>query len=123
MQVFTKLCQKLFKVCAHQLLTLLQDLCVKVDSTEAIVLLVLEIQREEELISQAIKQKKAKEVQQEVQRMQVWEPSSSAACPQFQCFHHLITPTTRAYHSQISIQRQMRHISHGTLMITMLPSL
>ena len=50
---------------------LLQDLCVKIDSTEGIVLLVLEIQREEELIAQAIKEKKVKQVQQELQKMQV----------------------------------------------------
>ena len=49
----------------------LQDLCVKIDSTEGIVLLVLEIQREEELIAQAIKEKKVKQVQQELHKMQV----------------------------------------------------
>ena len=50
---------------------MLQDLCVKVDSTEGIVQLVNEIQREEELIAKAIKQKKVKESQQEADIMQV----------------------------------------------------
>lgn len=49
---------------------MLQDLCVKVESTEGIVQLVNEIQRDEELISKAIKQKKVKESQQEAERMQ-----------------------------------------------------
>ena len=58
--------------CAHTpIVHLLQDLCVKIDSTEGMVLLVLEIQGEEELIAQAIKEKKVKQVQQELQKMQV----------------------------------------------------
>ena len=59
---------------------LLQDLCVKIDSTEGIVLLVLELQREEELIAQAIKEKKVKQVQQELQKMQVSYASSAVTC-------------------------------------------
>ena len=57
------------RMCTHQLFDWLQELCVKIDSTDSIVLLVLEIQREEELISQAIKDKMAKQTQQELQRL------------------------------------------------------
>ena len=49
----------------------LQDLCVKVDSTEGIVQLVTEIQREEQLIANHIKQKTVKAAQQEAERKQV----------------------------------------------------
>lgn len=56
-------------MCTHPLFDWLQELCVKIDSTDSIVLLVLEIQREEELIAQAIKDKMAKQTQQELQRL------------------------------------------------------
>lgn len=69
-------CQSVHSPTAH----LLQDLCVKIDSTEGIVLLVLEIKREEELIAQALKEKKVKQVQQELQKMQVRSSSPVVTC-------------------------------------------
>lgn len=64
-----KSCTCAIRMCAYQLFDWLQELCVKIDSTDSIVLLVLEIQREEELIGQAIKDKMAKQTQQELQRL------------------------------------------------------
>lgn len=52
--------------------SLLQDLCVKVDSTEGIVQLVTGIQQEEERIVKTIKERTLKEYTQTVEhRMQV----------------------------------------------------
>ncbi|KAL3160999.1 hypothetical protein ABBQ38_009386 [Trebouxia sp. C0009 RCD-2024] len=54
-----------------------QDLCIKIDYTEGLVLIVTEIQQEEERLVKTIKQKKMKEYKQSVEhRLQATTPSS-----------------------------------------------
>ena len=50
----------------------LQDLCVKVESTDSIVKLVTDIQQEEDVIVKAVRDKMLREVQQKASKNQVW---------------------------------------------------